>query len=110
MDFLTAEQVYGDMITLKRTNPRHLNAAGKVPGEETQRGTGFQALVTQALNEVNDLQQQSTSLVQQMLVDPESVDVHDITIAMAKANTSLSITKSIVERVIRAYSDIINIR
>jgi flagellar hook-basal body complex protein FliE len=33
-----------------------------------------------------------------------------VTIAQAKASLALSITKNVVDRVIRAYQDIINIR
>ena len=38
-----------------------------------------------------------------MITDPESVDVHDVTIALAEANLSLSMTKAIIDRAIRAY-------
>ena len=35
-----------------------------------------------------------------MLVDPDSVDAHDVTIAMAKANLSLNITRTVLDRVV----------
>jgi flagellar hook-basal body complex protein FliE len=45
-----------------------------------------------------------------MLVDPDSVDAHDVTIAMAKANMSLNITRTVLDRVVRGWKDIINTR
>jgi len=45
-----------------------------------------------------------------MLIDPDSVDAHDVTIAMAKANMSLNITRTVLDRVVRAWKDIINTR
>ena len=45
-----------------------------------------------------------------MIIDPESVDPHDVTIAMAKANTALALTKAVVDKSLRAYKEIISIR
>jgi flagellar hook-basal body complex protein FliE len=72
--------------------------------------TGFKRLLAQAFGAVNDKQIDSTRLGQQMITDPESVNVHDITIAMAEANLSLSMTKAIVDRALRAYREIISTR
>jgi flagellar hook-basal body complex protein FliE len=38
------------------------------------------------------------------------VDTHDVTIAAAKANLSLSITKNVVDRVIQGYREISTLR
>lgn len=110
MDLLGPKQVTGDMVQMKRTDPRHLDATGKIPGEQREAGTGFSYAFTQALNGVNDLQKQGTDLAEQMLIDPDSVDPHDVTIAMAKANTSLQMTKTILDNALKAYREIINIR
>jgi flagellar hook-basal body complex protein FliE len=110
MDYLSINQVYGDSIPMKRTDPLHLDRQGTIPIEEKDNGTGFSAVFTDALNKVNTEQQGAAGLVQQMITDPESVDIHDITIALAKANTSLSITKSVVDSALKAYREIINIR
>jgi len=62
------------------------------------------------LNTVNNLQLKSDELSRRLVTDPDSVDVHDVTIALAEANMALNITKSVVDRVIRAYRDIITAR
>lgn len=71
---------------------------------------GFASLLLESLNGVNEQQQTADALSVQSIVDPESVNPHDVTIAAAKANMSLSITKSVVDRVIQAYREIQNVR
>jgi flagellar hook-basal body complex protein FliE len=110
MDFLSINQVHGDIIPMKRIDPRHLDHRGAIPSETADKGTGFATVFTDALNKVNNTQQDAAGLVRQMITDPESVDVHDITIALAKANTSLSITKSVIDSALKAYREIISIR
>ncbi len=110
MDFLGPTDVAGDVVRMKRTDPRHLDESGAVPGERKEGGSGFSYAFTQALNGVNDLQNQSTDLAEQMIINPDSVDPHDVTIAMAKANTSLQMTKTILDSALKAYREIISIR
>jgi len=45
-----------------------------------------------------------------MLVDPESIEAHEVTIAMSKASMSLNITRTVLDRVVRAWKDLINTR
>ena len=108
MDFLSAVQVRGDAISISKTHPKHLG--GVVGNGKKADGTGFDELLFQALNGVNQTQLESDRLGTQMITDPDSVEPHDVTIAMAKANLALSMTKSVVDRAINAYTSIINIR
>jgi flagellar hook-basal body complex protein FliE len=63
-----------------------------------------------SLTRVSDLQKQHDQLSVQAVVNPDSVDPHDVTIAAAKANLSLSITKAVVDRALQAYQKISNLR
>ena len=123
MQYLNPSSVYGDMISLARTHPRHMGGtAGKgvapfsaqqaaAPGtESTRKETTFGNLLFQALNTVNNVQRQSLSMNEKLVTDPNQVNVHEVTTALAEANLTLSITKAIAERVISAYREIINIR
>ncbi len=108
--YLNANQVSGDKIGMLRTDPRHFDRDGKIkPLHPAEKG-GFEQMLLDGLNGVNDLEQTTTALSQKMIVDPDSVDPHDLTIAMAKAQTALSLTRQILERGIKAYNEIINIR
>ena len=68
--------------------------------------TSFEQTLLAAFDKVNEKQQTTDALAQQMIVDPESVDVHDVTIAMAEANLSLKIAQSIIDRVIKGWNEI----
>ena len=109
MDLLSLEQTTGHLISLKRTDPRHLGGeVRKAPPGDSEEGFG--KLFFQALNQVNDLQQHSMNMAQTLLIDPDSVNVHDVTIALAEANLALSMTKTIMDRAVRAYQAIISTR
>ena len=112
MEPLSSEQIVGHIISLKRTDPRHIAGSGRTAGLDSAESPeqGFGKLFFQALNQVNDLQNRAMDLNQAMLTDPDSVNVHDVTIALAEANLSLSMTKSIMDRAIRAYREIISTR
>lgn len=104
---LSPGQVTGDIITLKRTDPRHLPGSGETI--QNEGSGGFGQLLMDGLGQVNQLQKDHQQLTVQAITDPNSVDVHDITIAEAKANLALSITKNVIDRALNAYQNIINL-
>ncbi len=115
MAYIDPSQAVGDVVKLARTDPRHLAGVG----EETQAGAAGQAggpestfgnLLLSALGSVNQDQLTAMDLSQKMITDPQSVNVEDVTIALAEANLSLSMTKAIVDRALAAYREIINVR
>lgn len=114
MDFIPASQAEGHRIALKRTDPRHLPGRVEEGTRESLPPTtpegSFGQLLARALNGVNGLQHVAMQKSQAMVTDPDSVDVHDVTIALAEANLALSITKAVMDRAIRGYQEIINIR
>ncbi len=103
----------GHIIRLETNNPRHISGTlapkAAPPAGESAEG-GFGKLLFQALGRVNDAQNHSMEMSQALITDPESVDVHDVTIAVAEASLSLSMTKAILDRAIRAYREIIATR
>jgi flagellar hook-basal body complex protein FliE len=70
----------------------------------------FGKVLFKALGDVNSLQIQSSALTEKLVTNPNSVDIHDVTMAGAKATLALSITKELIDRAIRAYKEIINVR
>tara|TARA_B100000614_G_scaffold69890_1_gene62099 strand:- start:686 stop:1015 length:330 start_codon:yes stop_codon:yes gene_type:complete len=109
MNLLDPSQVHGNTMEIARTNPNHL------PGRYDQlpqapESTGFRDALIGSLEEVNGAQMAHEQLSVQAVVDPESVEPHDLTIAAAKANMALGITRNVVDRVIQAYRDITNLR
>ena len=70
----------------------------------------FSEAMLKAIDKVNGYQKQPQELVQQAITDPESVNIEDIAVAQAEANLSLNITRTILNRVVQAWKDIINTR
>lgn len=98
----------GNLIALTRTDPNHVAPADQLLRET---GTGsFEGLLLKALNGANALEVEASNLGRQMVLDPDSVDVHDVTIAMSQANLAVSITKAVVDGALDAYNSIVNMR
>lgn len=108
MRLLSPDQVHGDMFRLERTNPQHI--AGRHDRPSVDAPQDFRNMLFEGLNGVNQAQRQHAELSVQAIIDPDSVNPHDVTIAGAKANMTLNIARNVVDRVIRAYRDVINIR
>ena len=132
------DMTQGLTLGLFKSNPRHLDGSGSmnwpiptgtVPAgslgrpagtysgltalmaeEEPASASGFGDMLAQVLGQTNDMQLETMRLSQQMITDPDSVNIHDVTVAMAEANLSLSMTKAIADRAIKAYNEIINTR
>lgn len=84
------------------------NSLSTETGKATQNT--FENYLLDAVNYVNGKQQSSDELAQQLIIDPDSVDVHDVTIAMAEANLSLSIAQTVIDRVVTAWNEITTTR
>lgn len=108
MAFLSALDVTGDTVNLARTHMAHLG--GVNDSVESDKNGDFGALFMKALNGVSQMQLESEDLSTQLIINPDSVDAHDVTIALAKANLAVSMTKAVVDRALQAYSSIINLR
>jgi flagellar hook-basal body complex protein FliE len=88
-----------------------LSTIGKTIGADTVTGSGsFEEMMLRALDDVSGQQQSAEQLIQTAITDPDSVDIHDITIAQAKASMSLNITKTVLNRLVQGWKDIINTR
>jgi flagellar hook-basal body complex protein FliE len=125
MDFLNAEMVSGDRVSMKLTHPKHMDAnpayfsgiGKRVLDLEKATGAGmltragtFEEAMLNALDQVSGDQQFASELNRQAVTDPGSIDIHDLTIAQAKASMSLDITRNILNRLVQGWRDIINTR
>ncbi|MDR2094935.1 MAG: flagellar hook-basal body complex protein FliE [Treponema sp.] len=112
-------------FSLKITHPQHLvsksmdfNTIGKniselgekIGSEAVTRSGKFEDFMLRAMDKVSGDQQFASRLEQQAVTDPDSVDIHDITIAQAKASMSLNIARNVLSRVVQGWRDLINTR
>ncbi len=125
MNIFKPELVTGDKVPMTITNARHLLRTDnpfKVSGEALQdmgdktgannvtRAGSFQDSMLKALDAVSGQQQESSQLMQDMITDPDSVDAHDVTTAMAKANLSLNISRVVLDRIVKGWKELVNMR
>jgi flagellar hook-basal body complex protein FliE len=112
-------------ISMLRTHPNHMGpldspyagsgknilALGNKIGAEGITGAGtFETAMLQALDKVSGSQQQASYLAREAIINPDSLDAHDVTIAQAEAQMSLSITRNILSRLVQGWRDLINTR
>ena len=123
--YTSAEAAKNYGTVMNRNHPRHMGpldspyagsgknilALEKKIGAEgiTQAGT-FETAMLQALDKVSGAQQQVNVLEKEAIINPDSVDIHDITIAQAEASMSLNITRNILSRMVQGWRDLINTR
>lgn len=108
--YLNPTQVTGQVINLVKTNPLHLDSAlARQPQTKGPEGS-FGDVLLKAFNDVNDLQSNADKLSTQMITNPESVSVQDVMISLAESGLAIDMAKTIVNRAITAYKDLINVR
>lgn len=69
----------------------------------------FQEIFKDALNQVNQLQQESQSMTQK-LITGEVEDVHQVMIAAQKASLTLDLTVQVRNKVIEAYQEVMRMQ
>ena len=76
--------------------------------EKTRRS--FDDYLIQAFAKLNAQQMNVANLQQQVITDPDSVDLHDVTIAMSKARMSLNLAQTVIDRLVQGWSEITTTR
>lgn len=102
-------------LELNRTNPAHLGTkplsdvftSSEVSSAESKKTAGsFETYLLQAVEQMNGQQTQVSKMQEQIITDPDSVDIHDVTIAMAKAQMSLNLAQTVIDRVISGWNEL----
>ena len=100
-------------LELNRNNPAHLGtgpvSGSSVKSKEVSAGKSegsFENYLLAAVEELNGQQTTVSKLQEQLITDPDSVDIHDVTIAMAKAQMSLNLAQTVIDRVITGWNDL----
>lgn len=72
--------------------------------EKTRRS--FQDYLIEAMSSMNQQQLDVSGLSEKLVTDPDSVDVHDVTIAMSKARMSLNLAQTVIDRLVTGWNEI----
>ena len=62
------------------------------------------------MDSMNSQQLDVTKIQEQLITDPDSVDVHDVTIAMQKARMSLNLAQTVIDRIVTNWNEITTTR
>ncbi|MEI6388485.1 MAG: flagellar hook-basal body complex protein FliE [Spirochaetota bacterium] len=100
-----------DGIGLSAADIGLARGGGPASGKAPAKGPGsFEDALLKAMDGVNADQKKTSNLIEQMVVAPDSVNAHDVTIAMAEANLSLNLARTILDRITRGWKEVINTR
>ena len=108
-----ADELGADSISIGAGALAGIAGAGSASRGSAAAGTAapsFEQALLKAMDGVSGSQNKSDDLLQKMVADPNSVDAQDVTIAMAEANMSLNLAKTIMSRIVTAWKDVINTR
>jgi len=82
----------------------------KIGADAVIRSGTFTESMLGALDKVSAYQQFASSLSQAAIIDPDSVNIEDVTIAQAEAAMSLNIARNVLNRLVQSWRDLINTR
>jgi flagellar hook-basal body complex protein FliE len=87
-------------------------AGTQAAGEAKPAGgaKSFADYLVDALEYVNGKQLDKAAIGRQLVVDPDSVDIHDVTTAVAYATMSLEAANRIINQMISSWNDITTTR
>ena len=73
-------------------------------------GAGFQQALTQALSAVNKSQNDATDMQREVQLDNPTVSLEQTMVSMQKAQISFAATLQVRNKLVQAYSDIMNMQ
>lgn len=82
-----------------------LNKDANIEGKK-KVNSSFESYLMDAVNYVNGKQMTSAENVEKLITDPDSIDIHDVTTAMAEANMSLSLAQTVINRLVNSWNEI----
>jgi len=89
------------IVDLPALLPAVSGPKGQPPGETTD----FASMLAEQLTKVNELQLQADNLTQQFVAG-QTENLHDVHIAVEKANLALQLTVEVRNKVIEAYQEV----
>ena len=89
----------------KTTEAASIQTAG-----QTGQSKSFQSYLLDALSTVNSQQLDVTAVQEKLITDPDDVDIHDVTIAMAKARQSLILAQPVLDSLVTGWNEITTTR
>lgn len=83
---------------------------GRTRGAQGSDGVGFQHALTSALKDVSRAQSEASRLQREVQLDNPTVSLEETMVAMQKAQIGFQATVQVRNRLVQAYSDIMNMQ
>ncbi len=99
---------------MTRTNPAHAGSsplsavsdAKNTTVAPSKKSDSFESYLIDAVSKMNAQQLDVNRVQEQLITDPDSVDVAEVTTAMAKAQMSLSLAQTVIDRLVTGWNEI----
>jgi len=123
--YISASAAMNYATTMNRTHQKHMlppdspyfgsgnkviELEKKIGAQGVTRAGTFEHAMLQAMDKVSGAQQYADNLGIEAIINPDSIDAHDVTIAQAQASMALNITRNILSRMVQSWRDLINTR
>ncbi len=97
-------------VNLKRTFPSHFSDFDQKVQNSSKLESQFVNSFFNILDQVNAKQIQAEELQQKMVEDPSSIEAHTVSIAMAKAQTAVKLTTTVINKLTEGLTTLENLR
>lgn len=91
-------------------NNKHIAMVKNFDSEKSSGNLNFLDMLKLQFEKVNDMQLKADKSIEKMILNPQKTDINDIVYQLTKSELALYMTKSFVERAVRSYNDIINMK
>ena len=87
-----------------------VDASLKALKEAAKGEANLMPYLIDAVKSMNEQQLDVNRMQEKLITDPDSLDIHDVTIAMAKARMSLNLAQTVIDRIVQGWSEITTTR
>lgn len=106
---MSVDQILSQMRVMRQeATQRMAQSANETPSVSPAKEDSFSSLLTRAIGQVNDLQQNSAQLKTRFEVGDPDVDLTEVMLASQKASLGFNATLQVRNRLVQAYQDIMN--
>lgn len=101
-------KIYEYDVSVKTTNDKHISPMKQ--DKERNIEESFGEILLKAVDDVNQKESKAKELQELAIVSPEEVNVHEVIIAEEEARLSLLFVKTVIDKGITAWKDLLNLR
>jgi len=98
----------GYYVNMKITSHKHISPTREIKDKSIEKNFG--EILLKLVDDINQKESKAKELQELAVVSPEEVNVHEVIIAEEEARISLLFAKTVIEKGISAWRDLLNLR